>query len=53
MATFQITARSLLVSATFTAALRSSGEAAERTAELFGDQPFGITVTKLCEAQHG
>jgi hypothetical protein len=44
MKPFVITARTATMSLTFSALARSSGEAAELTAELLGDQPCGITV---------
>jgi hypothetical protein len=45
MKTFKITARTHLLSITFTATLASSAEAVEQVAEMLGDTPFGITVT--------
>jgi hypothetical protein len=57
MKPFLITARTELVSITFRAKAMSSAAAAIHTAgmlgKLLGGLPFGITVTKLCEAQHG
>ena len=44
MKPFLITARTATVCLTFSALAHSSGEAAELTVALLGDQPCGITV---------
>lgn len=44
MKPFLITARTAAVCITFSTLARTSGEAAELTATLLGDQPCGITV---------
>lgn len=44
MRSFLITARTPTLCITFNARARSSSEAAMLTAEMLGDQPFGITV---------
>lgn len=45
MRPFLITARTPTFCITFSARARSSSEVAMLTAALFGDTPFGITVT--------
>jgi hypothetical protein len=44
MRPYLITARTATVCITFSTLARTSGEAAELTAQLLGDQPCGITV---------
>jgi hypothetical protein len=53
MKPFEITVRTAATTFTFSVVARSSSELAVLTAEVLGDEPCGITVTRLREAEHG